>query len=595
MNQTITPVLGEATIQELREAVRGEIVTPADTSYQEACRVWNGAHDGRRPMLVVRCTGPADVIAAVGFARSNHLTIAVRGGGHSIAGFSTCDGGIVIDLSQMNDVRVDTAARRATVGGGAVWADVDHETLAHGLATTGGLVSSTGVAGFTLGGGIGWLMRKHGLACDNLVGADVVTADGRLVHAGETEKRRPTVGAARRRRQLRHRHAVRIRPAPARPGHLRGAGLLPADADADLLRLFRGWAPSAPDDVTALVNLTTAPPLPVIPEAWHGKKVAVFVATSTGPAEDSAAELGGFHTVAKPVADLLGPMPYAVIQTLLDPLWPKGIHAYFKATNLARLDDELIDRLCELHRRAPGPQCEIHIHQMGGAVARVGDGDTAFPERSMPFVLNAVTGWHDPDAADAHIEWAKAVISAAADASTTRQPEGARAEPAEALPPAAERFRPGPSGRPGDAASLPRRGRRRARSAHAARGCPVADGPARPGGGRRDRGRSCSDRGRIGDRGSLPAHGPPDPTAQSPGEASRRGRASTPLHRPPAPGPEPQPSLIDRHVQRDHDPTEVTELGAKHGFTVDATEDSRAFRSLRRAWSSRRAARPRAP
>ena len=187
MSQTIAPVLGEATVQELREAVRGEIVTPADAGYAEACRIWNGAHDGRRPALVVRCTGAADVIAAVGFARSNDLTIAVRGGGHSIAGFSTCDDGIVIDLSPMNGVRVDTAARRATVGGGAVWADVDHETQAHGLATTGGLVSSTGVAGFTLGGGIGWLMRKYGLACDNLVGADVVTADGRLVHASESE------------------------------------------------------------------------------------------------------------------------------------------------------------------------------------------------------------------------------------------------------------------------------------------------------------------------------------------------------------------------------------------------------------------------
>src|SRR5882757_9332857 len=162
MSQTISPVLGEATIQELREAVRGEIVTPADEHYAEARQVWNGAHDGHRPAVVVRCTGAADVIAAVGFARSNDLTIAVRGGGHSIAGFSTCDDGIVIDLGGMNGVRVDTAARRATVGGGAVWADVDHETQAHGLATTGGLVSTTGVGGYTLGGGIGWTMRKFG-------------------------------------------------------------------------------------------------------------------------------------------------------------------------------------------------------------------------------------------------------------------------------------------------------------------------------------------------------------------------------------------------------------------------------------------------
>ena len=189
MTQTIGPVLGEATVQELREAVRGDVITPADDAYADACRIWNGAHDGHTPALVVRCAGAADVMAAVGFARSNDLAVAVRGGGHSIAGFSTVDGGIVIDLGAMADVRVDPVARRASVGGGAVWADVDHETQAHGLATTGGLVSTTGVAGFTLGGGIGWLMRKAGLACDNLAAADVVMADGRLVHASETENR----------------------------------------------------------------------------------------------------------------------------------------------------------------------------------------------------------------------------------------------------------------------------------------------------------------------------------------------------------------------------------------------------------------------
>ena len=186
MTETLSPVLGEATIEELRQAVRGPIVTPEDEGYDEARAVWNGLHD-ERPALVVQPTGAADVAAAVGFARSHDLPIAVRGGGHSIAGFSTCDDGIVIDLSRMRGVLVDPAERRAYVGGGAVWGDVDHETQAHGLATTGGLVSTTGVGGFTLGGGIGWLMRKHGLACDNLLAAEVVTADGRIVHATETE------------------------------------------------------------------------------------------------------------------------------------------------------------------------------------------------------------------------------------------------------------------------------------------------------------------------------------------------------------------------------------------------------------------------
>ncbi len=344
----------------------------------------------------------------------------MRGGGHSIAGFSTCDDGIVIDLSPMNGVRVDPVARRATVGAGAVWADVDHETQAHGLVTTGGLVSSTGVAGFTLGGGIGWVMRKYGLACDNLVAADVVTADGRLVHASETENADLLWGLRGGGGNFGIVTQFELQLHPLGPLVYAGPIFYAADADRELLRAFRDWSANAPDEVTAVVNLTTAPPLPVIPEEWHGKKVAAFVAVSAGPVDEGESLVRELRSVAEPIADLLGPMPYNVIQTLLDPLWPKGINAYFKATNLSRLDDDLIDRLGDIHLAAPGPQCEIHVHQMGGAVARVPDGDTAFAERSMPFVLNAVTGWHDPDVGEAHRDWAREVIHVASGASTGR-------------------------------------------------------------------------------------------------------------------------------------------------------------------------------
>jgi hypothetical protein len=194
----------------------------------------------------------------------------------------------------------------------------------------------------------------------------------------------------------------------------------PAEVAFDLLRAFREWAQGAPDEVTALVNLTSAPPLPVIPEDWHGRKVVALVAASSGPAEEGAELVRDLRKVGEPIADLLGPMPYRLIQTLLDPLWPKGIHSYFKATNLARLDDTLIDRLCNVHRAAPGPQCEIHVHQMGGAIARGTEETSAFPDRTMPFVLNAVTGWHDAAAGPAHAEWARAVIQAASEASTGR-------------------------------------------------------------------------------------------------------------------------------------------------------------------------------
>ncbi len=417
-NPTTTPA--PAAIEELRGAVKGSVVIAGDEGYESAARIWNGAHDDRRPAVVVACSGAADVLAAVAFARAYELPIAVRGGGHSVAGFSTVEDGIVIDLGPMNEVRVDPAARRATVGGGAVWADVDHETQAHGLATTGGLVSSTGVAGFTLGGGIGWLMRKHGLACDNLVSADVVTADGGLIHASAIEHADLFWGLRGGGGNFGIVTQFEFELHDLAPLIYAGPIFYPAELAPDLLRRFREWAPSASDDITALVNLTSAPPLPVIPEAWHGQRGVAFVAASAGPLDEAESQVGVFRAIGEPIADLLGPMPYKMIQTLLDPLWPRGINAYFKSTNLGRLDDALIDRLRAVHEQAPGHQCELHVHQMGGAVARVGDADTAFSERSMPYVLNAVTGWHEPDMTSAHVDWARFAVDAAGDASTGR-------------------------------------------------------------------------------------------------------------------------------------------------------------------------------
>jgi FAD/FMN-containing dehydrogenase len=411
MSGTLAPVLGEATVQELRDALRGELLQPGDDGYEEAKPIWNGAHDGSEPAVIARCTGTADVIAALGFARAHDLTVAVRGGGHSVAGLSTCDGGMVIDLGSMRNVRVDPAARRAFVGPGAVWGDVDHESQQFGLATTGGLVTTTGVAGFTLGGGIGWLMRAHGLACDNLVGADVVTADGRFLHASAEENADLLWGLRGGGGNFGIVTSFELALHPVGPEVYAGPLFLPADAAVDLLRFLREWAPDAPDAITTAVSLATAPPLPVIPEEWHGQKVAILIAVCAGPVEDGEALCRDLRTVAEPVADLIHPMPYRFIQGLLDPLWPKGINAYFKAANLARLSDETIDSLAKLHLDTPGPQCEIHVHQMGGAVARVEQAETAFPERSMPFVLNAVTGTPEAGLLGAHTEWARAVIA----------------------------------------------------------------------------------------------------------------------------------------------------------------------------------------
>jgi FAD/FMN-containing dehydrogenase len=415
MTETFTPILGEATIQELREAVQGEVIARADEGYAEASKIWNGAHDDRRPALIVRPAGTADVVAAVGFARSNDLAIAVRGGAHSVAGFSTVDDGLVIDFASMRGVRVDAEARKAYVEAGATWADVDVATQEHGLATTGGLVSNTGVAGFTLGGGIGWLMRCCGLACDNMTAAELVTADGNVVRADESN---PDLlwGLRGGGGNFGVVTEFEFELHPVGPMVYAGPIFYPADAAVPLMRLFREWAPNAPEEITAVVNLTTAPPLPVIPEEWHGKKVVAFIAMSVGDIDETAALVADFRTVAEPIADLLGPIPYTVMQSLLDPLWQKGIHAYFKATNLRELSDDLIASLAKLHLEAPGPQCEVHLHQMGGAVASAEE--SAFGDRSMPFLVNAVTGWHDVSVGDAHRQWARDVVDAAAAAST---------------------------------------------------------------------------------------------------------------------------------------------------------------------------------
>jgi FAD/FMN-containing dehydrogenase len=420
MTDTIATVLGESSVQELRDALHGELVTPGGDGYEDVSRAWNGAHYDRRPALVARCRGAADVSAAIAFARRNDLELAVRGGGHSLPGFSTTDGGIVVDLGPMSAVRVDPVRRRAYVGGGAVWADVDHETQPHGLATPGGLISSTGVGGFALGGGVSWLIRKHGLSCDNLVAADVVTADGRLVNASATENPDLLWGLRGGGGNFGIVTQFEFELHPVGPIVYGGPIFFPAAAAPALLRRFRQWSATTPDEISALVNLTCAPPLPPIPQAWHGKPIAMFAAVSVGPVEDAAALVEEIRSVAEPIADLLGPIPYAALQSMLDPLYPKGSLSYFKATNLAELDDELIESFCELLPHAPGPQCEIHIHQLGGAFARVGEDETAFPERSAPFLLNALGTWHDPAAAEAHRDWARAVIAAAERVSTGR-------------------------------------------------------------------------------------------------------------------------------------------------------------------------------
>ena len=404
-------VIGEATLAELESTLRGRLVRPADPDYDQARAVWNAVHD-RRPALIIRCAGAGDVVRAVEFARSEGLQVAVRGGAHSVAGFSTSDGGVVIDLSPMKGIRVDPAARRAVAQPGLTWSEFDHETQAFGLAVTGGLVSSTGIAGFTLGGGIGWLLRKHGLTADNLVSADVVTADGQLVTASEIEH--PDLLWA-----LRGGGgnfgvvtSLEYRLHPVGPVVFAGPVFYAAADAAQVLRGWRDLTASMPDELTTLANILVAPPVPFLPEAVHGQMVVGIVGTYAGPVEDGSRAAQPLRALAEPLADLMGPMPYVAIQSLLDPLWTAGAQNHFTGSMLRELTDEAIDTLLAQHAAGRAPVRELHLHHGGGAMAHAPAGGSAFAHRDAAYILNVIARSPDREGFDEHTGWARATHAA---------------------------------------------------------------------------------------------------------------------------------------------------------------------------------------
>jgi FAD/FMN-containing dehydrogenase len=399
-------VLGEGTIEELRQSLRGELVTQRDASFDEARAVWNALID-RRPALIVRCQGVADVLAAVQFARSQALEVAVRGGGHSLPGFSTTDGGIVIDLRPMRSVRVDPGALRAVVEPGATWAEFDHEAQAFGLAITGGLVSSTGVAGFTLGGGIGWLMRKYGLACDSLIAADVVTAEGQLVHASESENPDLLWGLRGGGGNLGIVTAFEFALQRVGPIILGGPIFFPGDQARDILSGWRAFTRSAPDALTTLVNLATAPPLPFLPTEVHGSKIVIVAGAYAGAPDEGVDTVAALRRLGEPIVDLMGPMPYTALQSLVDPLFGPGARNYFTAGYLPSVPDDVIEELVRFHGPSSSPSSEIHVHHLGGAVARVPVDQSAYANRESEFAVNIVARWSDPATDETQIGWAR--------------------------------------------------------------------------------------------------------------------------------------------------------------------------------------------
>ena len=371
----------------LRGLLLGEVLGPGDQGYEPARALWNGAID-LRPGAIARSRGTADVLAAVRYAREAGLLVAVRGGGHNVAGTASCDGGVVIDLSRMTGVRVDPAARTVWAQPGLLWGELDHETQEFGLATTGGIVTHTGVAGLTLGGGIGWLMRKHGLTCDNLLEVELVTADGRLVRASEREHPELFWGVRGGGGNFGVVTGFQFRLHEVGPTVLAGPILFPAADGADVLRFYRDFAAEAPEELTTVLNLRHAPALPIIPEDLRGVPVVSVVVCWAGPIEEGKRVLEPLRRHGNPLLDLIALKPYVAHQGTFDATVPHGLRYHWRSEYLPALDDPSIDTLVEHAWANRSPRSYTVVFQLGGAIRQVPDEATAFSGRAAGFAVN---------------------------------------------------------------------------------------------------------------------------------------------------------------------------------------------------------------
>jgi FAD/FMN-containing dehydrogenase len=390
-------VVEESAIQEFKGSLRGELIRPDNESYDEVRKVWNGMFD-RRPALIARCSGTADVVSAVNFARNNRLQAAVRGGGHSIPGHSVCDGALVIDLSRMRGIRVDPAARTVRAEPGTKWVEFDHETQAFGLATTGGTASDTGIAGLTLGGGLGWLSGKYGLTVDNLISVDVVTADGRFLTASATQNQ-DLFWALRGgggnfgvvvsfEYQL---HAVG-------PTIVGGMVAYPLGNAKDVLRFYSEFSKSAPDELTTYAAFLNPP---------DSDTVAALFCCYCGPLDKGEEVTRPLKTVGQPNLDMLGPMPYVTQQRIFDDGFPAGSYYYTKGGFLVELTDEAINVFAEYVATKPSPLSGVLIQTVRGAASRVASDAMAFRHRTFPYAPLIVSQWLDAADSEKNVRWAR--------------------------------------------------------------------------------------------------------------------------------------------------------------------------------------------
>ncbi|MBA2451965.1 MAG: FAD-binding oxidoreductase [Chloroflexia bacterium] len=385
---TTTPNLDSAIVQKLQESLRGDVVQPGHSEYDSARTIYNAMID-KRPAVIVRCAGVSDVIHAVNFARENDLILSIKGGGHNVSGSSLCDGGIVIDLSQMKSVRVDPKRQTARVEGGATWRDMDHATHAFGLATPAGIIGTTGVAGLTLGGGFGHLSRHYGLSCDNLLSADVVTADGRLVTASKDEN--PDLFWALRggggNFGVVTSFEFQLHPVDTVYG---GPIFYPIEETEKLLRFYRDYMRQAPDEMSAFFSFHQGPPAPFIPEHLHFVPMVAIVTCYSGALEDGEEAIRPLRAAATPAVDLAGPIPYPALNGMFDDLFSPGLYHYWKADFVPELKDEAIAVHTEYGPQIPSLHSTMHLYPQTGAIQRVGKDESAYSYRDMEYVHNVV-------------------------------------------------------------------------------------------------------------------------------------------------------------------------------------------------------------
>ena len=406
-------MLDEAAVGALDGAFTGVLIRPGDREYESARRVWNGMVD-RRPALIARCADEDDVVAAVRFAREHGFPLAVRGGGHNVAGNAVCDAGVVIDLSTQRAVEVDPVARTARVSPGALLGDVDRATQAFGLATPTGNVSLTGVAGLTLGGGLGWIARKHGPACDNLLSAQVVSADGERVTASADDNPDLLWGLRGGGGNFGIATSLEYRLHPVGPQIIAG-GVVHDFADApEVLRFFADFAATAPDELSVTASTFRAPPgFPVAPEL-HGELVTVLAVCYAGDPAAGERVLRPLRSFGSPLADLLAPMPYTALQSGSDAAYPSGQRNYWKSHFVGEISDAAIAKVIEHAPRMTSPLSSFYFQHLGGAIARAGSDTAAFSHREAAFEFTILTVWEDPAQDAEHMTWARDLFSAMA-------------------------------------------------------------------------------------------------------------------------------------------------------------------------------------